>query len=182
MSQESFSESALRWRLEASRIRSPLPEKELISIFIRIQEGLYLEKFLGACPRSFSEPIQHVKAIDDSIQARKIIDDPNSLHLSQEIPSSSRQLKKRKFRDYTQSREPLSDIFSKLHATEVIQPRKEKVVDPTHPQFDPSKHFYANKEQLRKSESAIPIRTLLRGTTSKQRLRHRLVRNTKLTS
>ncbi|MCD7447185.1 hypothetical protein HAX54_025531 [Datura stramonium] len=108
-------EYALRWRLEASRIRPPLPEKELISTFIRIQEELYLEKLFGACPQ---------------------------------MPSSSRQSKKRKSRDYTQLREPLSDIFSRLRAIGVIQQRKEKVVDPMHPQFDPSKRcaFHSNAQ------------------------------------
>ncbi|MCE3215555.1 hypothetical protein HAX54_002791, partial [Datura stramonium] len=35
-----------------------------------------------------------------------------------------------------------------LHAIGVIQPRKEKVVDPTHPQFDPSKRcvFHPNAQ------------------------------------
>ncbi|MCD9561328.1 hypothetical protein HAX54_020385 [Datura stramonium] len=55
------------------------------------------------------------------------------------MPSSSRLSKKRKSREYTQLREPLSDIYSRLHAIGVIQPRKEKVIDLTHPQFDPSK-------------------------------------------
>ncbi|MCE5166221.1 hypothetical protein HAX54_015957, partial [Datura stramonium] len=54
-----------------------------------IQEGIYLEKLLGARPQSFPELIQHVKSIEDNIQARKIIDDPNSLHPTQEMPSNS---------------------------------------------------------------------------------------------
>ncbi|MCD7448923.1 hypothetical protein HAX54_047262 [Datura stramonium] len=137
-----------KWRLEASRIHPPLAKRELISTFIRIQEGIYLGKFLGACPRSFPELIEHVKEIEDSIQAKKIIDDPNSLYLFQEMPSDSRQSKKRKSRDYTQLMELLSSIFFRLHADGMIKPRKEEVVDPTHPKFDLSKRsaFHSNAQ------------------------------------
>ncbi|MCD9559257.1 hypothetical protein HAX54_017118 [Datura stramonium] len=58
MSHESFQEYATRWRLEDSKIHPPLPEEELISAFIQIQEGLYYDKFLRTCARNFSDLIR----------------------------------------------------------------------------------------------------------------------------
>ncbi|XP_060210916.1 uncharacterized protein LOC132637920 [Lycium barbarum] len=71
---ESFQEYAIRWRLEASKIHPPLPERELISTFIQIQEDLYYDKLLGACARNFSNLIRIGKELDSAIQGGRIID------------------------------------------------------------------------------------------------------------
>ncbi|KAK4709785.1 hypothetical protein R3W88_004298 [Solanum pinnatisectum] len=74
MSHESFQEYAIRWRLEASKIHPSLPEKELISTFIQIQESLYYDKLLGTCEHKFSGLIKVGKEIKkNGIQGGRII-------------------------------------------------------------------------------------------------------------
>ncbi|XP_059295492.1 uncharacterized protein LOC132048824 [Lycium ferocissimum] len=74
MPHESFQEYAIRWRLEASKIRPPLPENELISTFIQMQKGIYYEKLLCARLRDFSDLIQVGKQVEAGIRAGKIVD------------------------------------------------------------------------------------------------------------
>lgn len=70
---EFFQEYATRWRLEASKIHPPLPEQELISAFIQIQEGLYYYKFLETCAHNFSDLIHIGKYIESGIQGGRIV-------------------------------------------------------------------------------------------------------------
>ncbi|MCE3215498.1 hypothetical protein HAX54_002596, partial [Datura stramonium] len=60
--------------LEASKIHPTVPEEELISAFIQIQEGLYYDKLLGTCSRNFSDLICIGKEIESGIQGGRIVD------------------------------------------------------------------------------------------------------------
>ncbi|XP_059316729.1 uncharacterized protein LOC132067484 [Lycium ferocissimum] len=74
MPHESFQEYAIRWRLEASKMHPPLPERELISTFVQTQEDLYYDKLLGACARNFSDLIRIGKELESGIKEGRITD------------------------------------------------------------------------------------------------------------
>lgn len=80
MPHESFQKYAMRWRLEASKIHPPLPEDELISTFIQIQEGLYFDKLFGACACNFSDLIRIGKEIENGIQEGKYLEEIQVVH------------------------------------------------------------------------------------------------------
>ncbi|OIT29890.1 hypothetical protein A4A49_56180, partial [Nicotiana attenuata] len=91
MPHESFQEYAIRWRLEASKIHSPLPEGELISTFIQIHEGKYFDKLLATCAHNFFDLIRIGNELEYGIKEGRV-GNPTSQDINQtfhqEIPGS----------------------------------------------------------------------------------------------
>ncbi|XP_009803593.1 uncharacterized protein [Nicotiana sylvestris] len=96
MQYESFAEYAMRWRLEATKIRPQLPENELISTFIKMQKGIYYEKLLCARLHDFSNLTRVGKLIESSIRAGRIVDKSKLQATSQGDALENLQGKKRK--------------------------------------------------------------------------------------
>ncbi|OIT33112.1 hypothetical protein A4A49_55733 [Nicotiana attenuata] len=72
MPHESFQDYAIRWRVEASKVHHLLSEKELISIFIDIQNGIYYEKLATANVRNFSDLIRVGDFLERGIKEGKV--------------------------------------------------------------------------------------------------------------
>ena len=70
---ETYREYAYRWRREAARVRPPITEKEIIEVFVRIQELEYYNRMLLILGGKFGEIFKIGEAIEDSFRTRKII-------------------------------------------------------------------------------------------------------------
>lgn len=72
MSHESFQDYAIRWRVEASKVHPPLSERELVSIVIDIQNGIYYEKLATMNVRNFSNLIRVGDFLESGIKEGKL--------------------------------------------------------------------------------------------------------------
>ncbi|OIT37264.1 hypothetical protein A4A49_11919 [Nicotiana attenuata] len=72
MPHESFQDYAIRWRVEASKVHPPLYEKELISIFIDIQNGIYYENLATANVHNFSDLIRVGDFLESGIKEGRV--------------------------------------------------------------------------------------------------------------
>ena len=72
-STEIYREYANRWRREAARVRPPMIEKELIEVFVHIQELKYYNRMLLILGGKFSEIVRIGEAIEDGLRTKKII-------------------------------------------------------------------------------------------------------------
>ncbi|OIT34761.1 hypothetical protein A4A49_03430 [Nicotiana attenuata] len=126
---ESFLEYAMRWRLEASKIRPQLPENELISTFIDMQKGIYYEKLLCARLHDFSDLVRVGKLIEASIRAGKIIDNSKLQATFQDETLENLQGKKRKIDSACiTAHQPQSQQNSQLLQTHIqLQPTQQNV-------------------------------------------------------
>ncbi|KAM3203552.1 hypothetical protein P3L10_031178 [Capsicum annuum] len=80
MGHKSFVEYVIWWRLEASKIHPSIPEEELVQIFLKSLEGIYLQKMFFLIGHSFESLISIGKKLEYELQAGRIFD--NSLKLS----------------------------------------------------------------------------------------------------
>ncbi|KAL3364209.1 hypothetical protein AABB24_013125 [Solanum stoloniferum] len=71
-STESYREYAYRWRKEAARVRPPMSEKEIVDVFIRIQEPEYYDRIMLLIGAKFAEIVKVGEAIEDGIKTGKI--------------------------------------------------------------------------------------------------------------
>ncbi|KAK4708058.1 hypothetical protein R3W88_028983 [Solanum pinnatisectum] len=71
-STESYREYAYRWRKEAARVRPPMTEKEIVEVFIRIQEPEYYDKIMLLIGEKFVEIVKVGEAIEEGIKTGKI--------------------------------------------------------------------------------------------------------------
>ncbi|KAK4730295.1 hypothetical protein R3W88_023283 [Solanum pinnatisectum] len=71
-STESYREYAYRWRKEAARVRPPMIEKEIVEVFIRIQEPEYYDKIMLLIGAKFAEIVKVGEAIEEGIKTGKI--------------------------------------------------------------------------------------------------------------
>ncbi|XP_059283656.1 uncharacterized protein LOC132037200 [Lycium ferocissimum] len=72
-STENFREYASRWRTEAARVKPPMGEEELVSIFIRSQESDFYDRMFLMAGRPFSELIKMGEATEDGLKTGRII-------------------------------------------------------------------------------------------------------------
>ncbi|XP_049353871.1 uncharacterized protein LOC125818392 [Solanum verrucosum] len=71
-STESYREYAYKWRKEAARVRPSMSEKEIVEVFIRIQEPEYSNKIMLLIGVKFAEIVKVGEAIEDGIKIRNI--------------------------------------------------------------------------------------------------------------
>ncbi|KAK4710153.1 hypothetical protein R3W88_004666 [Solanum pinnatisectum] len=71
-STESYREYAYRWRKEVARVRPFTSEKEIVEVFIRIQEPEYYDKIILLIGAKFAEIVKVGEAIEDGIKTGKI--------------------------------------------------------------------------------------------------------------
>ncbi|XP_015081454.1 uncharacterized protein LOC107025117 [Solanum pennellii] len=88
-STESYREFAYRWRNEAARVRPPMTEKEIVEVFVRVQEPEYYDRIRLLVGAKFSEIVKIGETIEDSLKSRKIARVATS-------PGSSRLLKNKR--------------------------------------------------------------------------------------
>ncbi|XP_027772414.1 uncharacterized protein LOC114076918 [Solanum pennellii] len=69
---ESYREFAYRWRKEAARVRPPMTEKEIVEVFIRVQEPEYYDRVILLIGAKFAEIVKVGETIEDGLKSGKI--------------------------------------------------------------------------------------------------------------
>ncbi|XP_060177795.1 uncharacterized protein LOC132607732 [Lycium barbarum] len=70
---ESFREYAIKWREQASRVKPPMKESEMIDVFIQAQEPDYFHYLLSAVGNTFAEEIKVGEMVENGIKSGKIL-------------------------------------------------------------------------------------------------------------
>ncbi|XP_010327350.1 uncharacterized protein [Solanum lycopersicum] len=69
---ESYREFAYRWRKEAARVRPPMTKKEIVEVFIRVQEPAYYDRVILLIGAKFAEIVKVGETIEDGLKSGKI--------------------------------------------------------------------------------------------------------------
>ena len=69
---ESYREFAYRWRKEAARIRPHMSEKEIVEVFLRVQEPEYYDRIMLLVGAKFAEIVKVGETIKDGLRTGKI--------------------------------------------------------------------------------------------------------------
>ncbi|KAK4734344.1 hypothetical protein R3W88_008605 [Solanum pinnatisectum] len=71
-SNESYREFVYRWRNEAARVRPPTFEKEIVEVFVRVQEPEYYDRIMLLIGAKFAEIVKIGETIEDGLRIGKI--------------------------------------------------------------------------------------------------------------
>ncbi|XP_010324775.1 uncharacterized protein [Solanum lycopersicum] len=71
-STESYRKFAYRWRKEAARVRPSMIEKEIIEVFVRVQEPEYYDRIILLIGAKFAEIVKVGETIEDILKSGKI--------------------------------------------------------------------------------------------------------------
>ncbi|KAK4730873.1 hypothetical protein R3W88_023861 [Solanum pinnatisectum] len=88
-SNKSYREFAYKWRKEAARVRPPMSEKEIVEVFVRVQEPEYYDRIMLLVGAKFAEIVKVGETIEDGLRTGKIA------HVAA-LPGSSGLLKKKR--------------------------------------------------------------------------------------
>ena len=71
-STECYKEFSYRWRKEVARVRPPMSEKEIVEVFMRVQEPEYYDRILLLIGEKFTEIVKVGETIEDGLKMGKI--------------------------------------------------------------------------------------------------------------
>ncbi|XP_069144312.1 uncharacterized protein [Solanum lycopersicum] len=71
-STKSYQKFACRWRKEATRVRPPMTEKEIVKVFIQVQEPEYYDRIILLIRAKFAEIVKVGETIEDGLRSGKI--------------------------------------------------------------------------------------------------------------
>ncbi|XP_015164081.1 uncharacterized protein [Solanum tuberosum] len=71
-SNESYREFSYRWRKEATRVRPPMSEKEIVEVFVRVQEPDYYDRIMLLVRSKSAEIVKVGETIEDRLRTGKI--------------------------------------------------------------------------------------------------------------
>nr|XP_009783188.1 PREDICTED: uncharacterized protein LOC104231827 [Nicotiana sylvestris] len=75
---ERFREYAIKWREQAARVKSPMDNHELITIFLEAQEPDYFQNMMSVMGRPFAEAIKIGEMVENGLKAGNIVRVPAS--------------------------------------------------------------------------------------------------------
>nr|XP_016461548.1 PREDICTED: uncharacterized protein LOC107784869 [Nicotiana tabacum] len=88
-SSESFREYAVKWREQAARIKPPMDETEMVSIFLQAQVADYFQNMMSTMGKSFVEAIKIGEMVENGLKIGHILSQSSIRVMSQAIQSGS---------------------------------------------------------------------------------------------
>ncbi|XP_070036043.1 uncharacterized protein [Nicotiana tomentosiformis] len=87
---ESFREYAIKWREQTARVKPPMDNHELITIFLEAQEPDYFQNMMSAIGRPFVEAIKIGEMVENGLKTGLILSQDSFKAASQTVQKSSR--------------------------------------------------------------------------------------------
>ncbi|XP_075109771.1 uncharacterized protein LOC142181165 [Nicotiana tabacum] len=100
---ESFREYAIKWREQAARVKPPMDDHDLITVFLQAQEPDYFQNMMSAVGKSFSEAIKMGEMVENGLKTGKII--------SQEVFKAVTQAVRVEFDNFSDTSEKVEEIM-----------------------------------------------------------------------
>ncbi|XP_070021728.1 uncharacterized protein [Nicotiana sylvestris] len=95
-SSESFREYAVKWREQAARVKPPMDETEMVSVFLQAQEADYYQNMMSSMGKSFAEAIKIGEMVENGLKIGRILSQSVIRATSQAIQGGSRGVANRK--------------------------------------------------------------------------------------
>nr|XP_016436517.1 PREDICTED: uncharacterized protein LOC107762657 [Nicotiana tabacum] len=86
---EGFREYAIQWRKQASRVKPPIDEKEMVSVFLQAQELDYYQNMMSAMGKPFVEVIKIGKMAENRLKTGRLLSQAAIRATSQAIQGGS---------------------------------------------------------------------------------------------
>ncbi|XP_070025317.1 uncharacterized protein [Nicotiana sylvestris] len=145
---ESFRKYAIKWREQAARVKPPMDNHQLITVFLEAQEPDYFQNMMSAMGRPFAEAIKIGEMVENGLKTGRIVQAPapraprpqqqNFRAPYNACPRQDYGREQRLVEKFTPLAEPYSSLFQKLKQMGVIGP-----ITPHH--MHPDSHgFQAN--------------------------------------
>ncbi|XP_070008343.1 uncharacterized protein [Nicotiana sylvestris] len=100
-SSESFREYAVIWREHASRVKSPMDEIEMLTVFLQAQEADYFQNMMFAIGKLFAEAIKIGEMVENGLKTDRILSQSAIRATSQAIQGGSGGVAKGKKKEET---------------------------------------------------------------------------------
>ncbi|XP_015072542.1 uncharacterized protein LOC107016648 [Solanum pennellii] len=130
------------WRKEAARVRPPMTEKEIVEVFVRVQEPEYYDRIILLIRAKFAEIVKVGETIEDGLKSGKISRvsaSPGYSRLMRKkreevaiqsgYDPSRPKFEKRPLRNFTALAESRTKLFERLSVAGYIHPVGPKPVD-----------------------------------------------------
>ncbi|XP_070018007.1 uncharacterized protein [Nicotiana sylvestris] len=88
-SSESFREYAVKWREQAARVKPPMDETEMVSVFLQAQEADYYQNMMSAMGKTFVEAIKIGEMVENGLKKGRILSQSAIRATSQAIQGGS---------------------------------------------------------------------------------------------
>ncbi|XP_070017029.1 uncharacterized protein [Nicotiana sylvestris] len=88
-SSESFREYDVKWREQAARVKPPMDETEMVSVFLQAQEADYYQNMMYAMGKSFAEAIKIGEMVENGLKTGRILSHSAISSTSQAIQGGS---------------------------------------------------------------------------------------------
>nr|XP_016474169.1 PREDICTED: uncharacterized protein LOC107795970 [Nicotiana tabacum] len=86
---ESFREYAVKWREQAARVKPPMDETEMVSVFLQAQEADYYQNMMSALGKPFAEAIKIGEMVENGLKTGRILSQSAIRATSQAIQGGS---------------------------------------------------------------------------------------------
>ncbi|XP_070049145.1 uncharacterized protein [Nicotiana tomentosiformis] len=96
---KSFREYAVKWREQAARVKPPMDEAEMVTVFLQAQEADYFQNMMSAMGERFAEAIKIREMVDNGLKMGRILSHGAFKATSQAIPNGSEGLINRNMRE-----------------------------------------------------------------------------------
>ncbi|XP_070028706.1 uncharacterized protein [Nicotiana sylvestris] len=96
---ESFREYAIKWREQTARVKPPMDNYELITVFLEAQEPDYFQNMMSAMGRPFAEAIKIGEMVENGLKTGRIVSQVALKATTQAIQNGSGSFANRKKRD-----------------------------------------------------------------------------------
>ncbi|XP_070055131.1 uncharacterized protein [Nicotiana tomentosiformis] len=82
---KSFLEYAIKWREQAARVKLPMEETELVTVFLQAQEADYFQNMMSAMGKPFAEAIKIWEMVENGLKTGWILSQVTFKATSQSI-------------------------------------------------------------------------------------------------
>ncbi|XP_019226600.1 PREDICTED: uncharacterized protein LOC109208050 [Nicotiana attenuata] len=100
-SSESFREYAVKWREQTARVKPPMDETEMVSVFLQSQEADYFQNMMSAMGKPFAKAIKIGEMVENGLKTGRILSQSAIRATSQEIQRGSGGVENRKKKEET---------------------------------------------------------------------------------
>ncbi|XP_070009740.1 uncharacterized protein [Nicotiana sylvestris] len=125
---ESFRNYAIKWREQTARVKPPMDNHELITVFLEAQEPDYFQNMMFAMGRPFAEAIKIGEMVENGLKTGRIVSQAALKATTQAIQNGSGSFANRKKRDEGAPRHSTDDCWTLKGAIERLISEKLIVV------------------------------------------------------
>ncbi|XP_075089823.1 uncharacterized protein LOC142171362 [Nicotiana tabacum] len=131
---ESFREYAIKWREQAARVKPPIDDHKLITVFLQAQEPYYFQNMMSTVGKSFSEAIKIGEMVENGLKTGKII--------SQAVLKATTQAVKIESDNFSDTNEKDEETMMTIRSRRGPRTTSRRYEQPHQVSYDSPEHYY----------------------------------------